>query len=92
MGRYTVQLNDSFYGRVVLDTVNASSRSAAKTQARAAAVVSGDHSSGAQYTAGGVVDQSVVTLVSGTDPDGDLVVGPTSLPVSNEILDPFGRS
>lgn len=72
-----MRLQDSF-GRVVLDEVDASSRSAAISAAVAAPPVSG----GGSYTAGDVVDQSVVLKVSGTDPQGNPIQAPSSLPLA----------
>ena len=78
VSNYTVQLNDTLYGRVVLDEVAASSASAAATAAAAAPPVSGPNASG--YTAGQVVDQKAVLVVTGTDANSNPVASPTSLP------------
>lgn len=87
MGNFTVQLVDTKYGRIVLDTVVSDNAADAATLALSAPPVSGDNSDTDDYTAGGTLDQAEVLATSGTLTDGSTpYVGATSLPVIPETL------
>jgi hypothetical protein len=88
MGTYTIQLVDTHFGRIVLDPVYSDSIANAIDLAEDTPPVSGDNSVGL-YSGGGVVDQAQVLKLTGTDTNGDLVVGETQLPTVLSTVDPW---